>query len=344
MGIPGIARLRQAGRVVKKWLTPEALILVYHRVIELSADPYLLGVTPQHFAEHLEVLRRRGRAMRLEQLTQALQTGNPPRGAVVVTFDDGYADNLYTAKPLLERYDIPATVFVTTGQVGKEREFWWDELERVLLQPGTLPKRLCLTINGTSWDWDLGETVAYSDGDCRDHRSWNIGQDDPTARHHLYRALYQRLLLLPDGERWTLLDELLRWAGREALPRPSHRVLSDDELVRLSEGGLVEVGAHTVTHPVLSELPAAAQWNEIGQSKAYLEKLLGSTVTTFAYPYGAYTPGTAAIVQAAGFHSACAALSRTVRGGTDRFQLPRVLARDWDGEAFDRHLGAFFQR
>jgi peptidoglycan/xylan/chitin deacetylase (PgdA/CDA1 family) len=344
MGIPAIARLRLAGRSVTNWLTPKVLILVYHRVVELSSDPYLLGVTPQHFAEHLEVLRRHGRAMRLQQLTQALQDGTLPRRAVVVTFDDGYADNLYNAKPLLERYNIPATVFVTTGQIGREREFWWDELERVLLQPGTLPDRLRLTIHGSSWEWDLSETVTYSDDDYRDHGSWNIGQDGPTARHHLYRALYQRLVVLSDSDRWTVLDDLLSWAGREPLPRPSHRVLSGKELVRLSEGELVEIGAHTVTHPVLSQLPPSAQRDEIGRSKAYLERLLSATVTSFAYPYGAYTTCTPAIVRAAGFESACAALSSTVRQGSDRFQLPRLLARDWSGEAFDGQLGAFFQR
>jgi peptidoglycan/xylan/chitin deacetylase (PgdA/CDA1 family) len=81
---------------------------------------------------------------------------------VVITFDDGYADNLHNAKPLLERYDIPATVFVTTGHIGHEREFWGDELDRLLLQPSTLPELLGLSINGSPYQWELGEVAHYT--------------------------------------------------------------------------------------------------------------------------------------------------------------------------------------
>jgi peptidoglycan/xylan/chitin deacetylase (PgdA/CDA1 family) len=76
---------------------------------------------------------------------------------VAVTFDDGYADNLLNGKPLLECYDVPVTVFVTSGYVGAGREFWADELERLFLQPGTLRQELCLAIKGRTHQWDLGE-------------------------------------------------------------------------------------------------------------------------------------------------------------------------------------------
>src|SRR5262249_37218676 len=285
---------------------------------------------------HLEVLRKHSRPMRLQQLVRALRDRSLSRRTVVVTFDDGYADNLYNAKPLLERHDIPATVFVTTGYVGRVREFWWDELERLLLQPGTLPETLRLSINGSLCQWELGGTAFYSEDDCRHHRSWNVGKDDPTARQCLYRSLYQRLFPLPELERLKVLDELLKWAGTDSLARPTHHVLSSDEVVRLSKGGLVEVGAHTVTHPILSALPAAAQRDEIRQSKIHLEKILGFTVTSLAYPYGSYTAETADIVQEAGFGCACSASGGSVRRGGDRFQLPRVMVKDWDGDEFGR--------
>src|SRR6185369_2424037 len=90
----------------------KALILMYHRVAHVSADPFSLSVAPLHFAEQLDVLRKRAYAMRLQELTAALCDGNIAPRSVVLTFDDGYVDNLETARPLLEHHDIPATVFI----------------------------------------------------------------------------------------------------------------------------------------------------------------------------------------------------------------------------------------
>ena len=174
--IRGMGRVGQAAR----WFASRAIILLYHRVADLlSPDPFLLGVTPQHFLEHLEILRKHGELMQLQQLTRALRNGDLPRRAVAITFDDGYANNLYHARPLLERFDAHATVFVTSGYVGEQREFWWDELERLLLQPGTLPKTLRLTVNGSPYQWQLGDSAHYDEEKYRRYCSWDIRQDDP---------------------------------------------------------------------------------------------------------------------------------------------------------------------
>jgi len=343
MRIRGIGRVQQATRWIRNNFTSRALILLYHRVIELPfGDPYLLCVTPQHFAEHLEILRIYWRPLRLRQLVRALRVGNLPHRAVVVTFDDGYADNLYNAKPLLERYDTPATTLIATGYMGCEREFWWDEIEQLLLQPGTLPGTLCLNINGNSYQWTLGEAAHYSVDDCRRHHCWKVGQKgNPGPRQHLHRALYQLLHALPEGERHKILDELLAWAGAETTGRPTHRTLLPDEVVHMAEGGLVEVGAHTVTHPVLATLPVTAQRDEIRRSKASLEEILGHSVTSFSYPHGSYTPETVALLREAGFTQACSSVADVVWQCTDGFQLPRWVVKDWDGDAFARQLEAW---
>ena len=103
---------------------------MYHRVTTLQNDPHLLAVSSKNFAAHLEVIRHYGFPISLSGLVTCLKDGRIPNRAVVITFDDGYTDNLYEAKPELERYESPATVFVTAGQIGSPLEFWWDELDR----------------------------------------------------------------------------------------------------------------------------------------------------------------------------------------------------------------------
>ena len=324
----------------------EALILAYHRVAALPLDPQLLSVTAEHFAEHLEVLHRYYRPTRLRQLAQTPESGVSSSRAVVITFDDGYADNLYNAKPLLERYDVPATVFVSTGYVGGKREFWWDELERLLLQPGTLPETLSLSVNRKRSEWTLGEGAFFAVSESERHRDWNVElKRDPSSRHTLYRTLCRLLRPLPEAERQQVLDALFAWAGAETRVRPTHRALSSKEVVQLAKEGLVEVGSHSVTHPVFSALATALQRSEIVQSKAYLEEILDHPVTSFAYPYGSksdYTQVTVALLQEAKYNCACANFAEQVRPGYDSFQLPRVLVRDCDGEVFGRLLRRWF--
>ena len=168
--VAGLGRLRRAVRSLRNRLMPGGLILLYHRVAEVQSDPWSLSVTPRHFAEQLEVLRKVGRPVRLCHLVKNLGEGKSR--PLVVTFDDGYADNLHNAKPLLERYEIPATIFLTTGCIGQDREFWWDELDRLLLQPRTLPKALHLNIDGSTQDWDLGEAADYGEDTARHYRTW----------------------------------------------------------------------------------------------------------------------------------------------------------------------------
>ncbi|MEH1819266.1 MAG: polysaccharide deacetylase family protein [Nostoc sp.] len=314
---------------------------MYHRVAEVDSDPWSLCVTPKNFAEQLEVLREYGYPLHLQQLKQKVSDRQLLNRSIVVTFDDGYADNFYNAKPLLEKYDIPATVFVTTGGIDQKQEFWWDELDRLLLQPGTLADLLQLNINGRIHQWELREAVHYSEADRQRDRNWRMerkAEEDPTVRHTLYRSLYQMLQFLPVYERSKLLDELSLWANAKPVSRVTHRSLSNEEMVGLEDGGLIEVGAHTVTHPFLSQLPIASQRDEIQQSKDYLEKILGHPITSFSYPNGSHTTLTTSIVQQAGFTCACSSIIGKVKGDSNFFLLPRVVVEDWDGETFARCL------
>ena len=235
-----------------------------------------------------------------------------------------------------------ASATSATGFTGSEREFWWDDLERLLLLPGRLPERLRLRIGPILHEWHLGEAAEYGEATGRLHEDWNIEMThDPTPRHRAYRDLCRLLRGITAEERLRALDALSAMSHVAAAGRSTHRALSSDGLVRLIDGGVVDVGAHSVTHSTLSALPIAAQRSEIAQSRARLREITRREVTSFAYPFGGrtdYGSSTVALVRQAGFGSACSNRPGRVRRQTDLFQLPRVLVRDWDADTFVSHL------
>jgi peptidoglycan/xylan/chitin deacetylase (PgdA/CDA1 family) len=288
------------------------IVLMYHRVAEPRDDPWGLCVSPCRFAEQMEALARGARTVPLAALPEAVAAG---RAAVAVTFDDGYADNLSAALPVLERHGIPATVFLATGWVGRPREFWWDELLWLVSAAPPRAGPVGLTLDGAPCDWD-----------------------GAAGREWLYRALWRRLRSLPYAEQQAALDALAAWAGLPRVVRPSHRPLSADEAARLAASPLVEVGAHTVTHPPLAELPAARRAVEIAESQAACEAVAGRPVTSFAYPYGSYDAQSLETVRTAGFARGCTTVGGAVTRGAAPLALPRVAVGDWDGETLARRL------
>lgn len=330
-------RIERRIRWLKHTVSSGALILVYHRVVA-SSNPGRspMSVTPAALASHIAWLHQHANPMSVSRLVHTLRNGQVPQRAVAVTFDDGYANNLHQAKPIFERHDVPATVLVTTGALGQDQEFWWDEVKRLLLQPGTLPERLSLSIKGREYDWNL----AYSPPDRSDRfrGHWLFGKKaphQPASREEVFRCIHKLLKGSPEEERQKVLEALSKWAGARANPRPTHRPMTADEVARLAEGGLIDIGAHTVTHPVLSALPIASQREEISASKRRLEGILGRPVTTIAFPYGSrrdYTGETVAFVQEAGFECASSNFRDVIFFVVDCYQLPRISVRSWDGE------------
>ena len=341
----GVDRLRRVAKRLGKRRARRALILLYHRIATPGSDPWALSVAPARFAEHLEVLREYASPIPLGRLARDLREGSVPDRSVVVTFDDGYVDNLHVAKPLLVRHNVPATVFVPSGTIGSEREYWWDELDRLLLQPGALPEKLRLSVDGDQYRWDLGEAARYGDEEGRRYRRWRAWKEAPTARHSLYRSLWELMHPMTEAERQGVLAMLREWAGVEPTIRSEYRSLSPEELVALSQGGLVEIGAHTVTHPSLSSLPVASQRYEIRESKARLEETLGRPVRSFAYPYGQrsdYSAQTIDLVREAGYACSCSNFAGRVERSTDPFQLPRIFAQNWNRDNFAKQLQRWF--
>jgi peptidoglycan/xylan/chitin deacetylase (PgdA/CDA1 family) len=244
--------------------------------------------------------------------------------AVAVTFDDGYADNALEGLPILEEVGVPATFFVSTGTLGTREEFWWDELERIILAGDLRPASFSLVDHATS-------------------RSW------PTANKEERLALHQEihpLLASLDRERreeW--LAQLRVWAGLDATGREGNRSLTTAELKTLAASPWVTVGAHTVSHTSLALLSEAEQRREIGGSKEELERLLGKDVTVFSYPFGTkahYNKTSLRLCREAGFVKVAANFPGQAHRWTYPCQIPRQLARNWDDETISAMINGFW--
>jgi len=314
------------------------VILMYHRVANVSSDPWQLAVSPKNFEEQMKVLQSLGNCMKLQDMAHRIQKGKQLKKAVAVTFDDGYADNFIHAKPILEKYGIPATIFVSSSFIGKNTEYWWDDLDRILLQPGTLPETLSVHINNKDHYWNLNGSATYTEEESRKYRSWLTWEASPTNRHHLYNEIWHLLSPQTDEERRRVLKEMIAWAGLEQEGRPENTPLSVDQLKKLIHGGFIEVGGHTVSHPKLTSKSLEVQRQEIIQGKIYLEDVLGTRIHTFSYPFGDYSQDTIPFVKEAGFTCACTTVSDIVRKEHAVYELPRFEVIDWDGETFERKL------
>ena len=296
-------------------------ILLYHRVAESPPDPFGLCVSPRRFEEHLEILARHRKPMPLAALAAAARSGDLHEDAVAVTFDDGYHDNLANALPRLARHGIPATFFVASGQLGASRGVWWDELERIVLRAPRLPESLTLRLDDGVRRWDA------------------------RSRMKLFRELYAILIVLPRARREALQDELLRWADVAADAPERDRALTVAELAALAASPLATIGAHTVTHPMLTRLAPNDQVAEMRESRATLEAIVGRSIASFAYPYGDHDDRSAAAAREAGFEIAVTCIPGGIRARADAMKLPRVEVADCDGETFLRSLrsGRFAQ-
>jgi len=293
---------------------PPSVVLLYHRVAELSSDPHALAVHPERFRAQMERLARAAALTRFENL------GRGPAPAAAVTFDDGYADNLGAALPILESFAIPAVFFVTTGFVESGREFWWDEIHRLVPETGPLPDRFELPA-GPRWpELDLAEGG---------------------GRARLTRRLHATLRALRAEPREALFDAIAAWSGRDRAARRDHRPLTIAEVGRLAQSPLATLGAHGVTHTAFTVLDGPGRKDEMLRSKAALEKWTGRAVTAFAFPYGErrdVPPAAIAEASEAGFAAIALNQPGQVRSRTDRRRIPRFVVGDWSGEEFSRRL------
>jgi peptidoglycan/xylan/chitin deacetylase (PgdA/CDA1 family) len=303
----------------------QCAILLYHRVTDIDTDPQLLAVKPENFDDHLALLKEKYHPLTIDQLTSKLIAGeNLPDKSVAITFDDGYSDNYHEALPILKKNDLQALFYITTGNLDTGNEFWWDAMERILLLPPNLPPVLEINNHGERFSYDTSTNE---------------------RRRNAYEQLLPILRRMRPESRSAIIDGIAGWSGN-IQPRSTHRSMTFDELKRMSDSPNAVMGAHTHNHPSLAALTRDEQCREIVQSKQIVERITGSPVKHFSYPFGTwldYNDDTISICRHENFEWVAANYPATADRKSDLFRIPRFLVRDWNVDEFNAQLINFFR-
>ena len=294
---------------------PGLSILLFHRVLA-ERDPFRPGdLTAAEFDGIVGILTRNFAVLPLDDAVSRLEANALPRGALAITFDDGYRDNLDVAAPILAAHGAPATVFVSTGFLDGR----WMFNDRVI--------EACKVTRCTSAPFPSlrAEPLDLSTVEAK------VAAAHAILDNAKYLEFDARLAAVADFE-----DRL----GVRPTPGP---MLDEDGVRRLRASGMA-IGAHTVDHPILANLDDSAARAQVHQSRERLIDILREPVTQFAYPNGQpgrdYGQTHVAMVKDAGFRCAVSTAPCTARPGMDRYELPRFTPWDKTGWRFAARLWA----
>lgn len=283
-------------------------ILIFHRVLAVEDPLFPHEATADTFDTHMARLKSVFNVLPLIEAVARLKTGTLPARAASITFDDGYADNVTTALPILQRHGLPATFFIATAYLDGGRMF-----------------------NDT-----VIEAIRRTPHDRLDLSALGLGQHDVESHAAKSRAIGQilpKVKSLPPDEREATAARLCEQADCGLLPEDL--MMTTDQLCSLHAAGM-DIGAHTACHPILAGMDAQAVRNEIAEGKAFLEAALGEEIRLFAYPNGKpgkdYLPEQAAIVRELGFDAAVSTQPGVAVRTSDPFQLPRFTP--WSRRAY----------
>ncbi len=278
-------------------------ILIYHRARAAPDSVLHDEIDAVTFERHMAMLAAEFNVLPLGEACARLARGHLPARAACVTFDDGYADNEQLALPILKRFGLPATFFVSTGY----------------------------SDGGIMFNDGVIEVVRCAPAGTYDLSSLGLGSHslgDSTSRRVAIDTLIWQLKYRPVRERSALVEQLAS-TMRSALPKDL--MMRSAQIKRLCDEGM-EIGGHTVNHPILAGLSEQEARAEIIDGKRRLEEITGTPVTLFAYPNGKpgldYGPREVELVREAGFTAAVSTFGGVAKHGSDLFQLPRFSP--WD--------------
>ena len=256
--------LRISSRINRKALT----ILFYHGFSHPTENNGLKKSIAKHlniddFEGHLKLITRYCTPISLDQ---ALVNKRLPVNPIVLTFDDGYKNNYTYAFPLLRKYKVPATIFVTTGFIDQTNFLWTDRLEYIIDNTDS---------QSSNFQWQ----------DCE----FTLELSTEKERRKTTEYIKNYLKALPEYKKLLFLDKLQQflkieydWSKIPSLFKP----LTWEEIREMKNSGLISIGAHTISHPILSRCTYEQQQRELMFSQQRIAEELNEQCTLFAYPNG----------------------------------------------------------
>lgn len=222
----------------------------------------ILSITPQTLEMAIEAALETGLVpVHLHDLPRLLSGPDSKRKYVAFTLDDGYRNNAEFAAPVFARYNIPYTVFITTGFVERKRSMWWRTIAALVME-------------ADSFEFDFGSGVV------------SVRSATPAQKSAAFARLVQFVRCFDEDEAVTRIDAAAQAAGIDAIALVAESVMSPMELRSLALDPLVHLGAHTVTHVNLRRVDDKRLLREIADSTASVERYAGYRPRSFAYPYG----------------------------------------------------------
>ena len=286
-------------------------VLIFHRVRPRKDALFPNEPDAEEFESQLGWIRRWFCVLPLAEALTRLQTGTLPARAAAITFDDGYADNCTVALPVLRGLGLHATFFIAVGYLD----------------------------GGRMWNDTVIEAVRGASGPQLDLTALQLGTHSiatPAERSAAIQRVVRQLKYYALEQRGVLADAL---AGQVGASLPDDLMMSSAQLLKLRQSGM-GIGAHTISHPILANVPNERAWHEIVEGKRRLEAIVRAPVTLFAYPNGKpgrdYNATHVRMVRDAGFDAALSTAWGAAKFGCDPFQIPRFTP--WDRAAWSYAL------
>ncbi|NOZ52947.1 MAG: polysaccharide deacetylase family protein [Gammaproteobacteria bacterium] len=294
-------------------------ILIYHRVLA-SEDLYRDEETNAvEFDWQMRLISRNFRVIKLSDAVERMKNGTLPARAMCVTFDDGYADNYEVALPILKKWNVPATFFISTAYLN----------------------------GGCMWNDRIIESISHTQSPFLDLTKYELGKysmHTVEERKLAISDLLKKIKHLPYATRFTITEAINHDLE---VTIAADIMMTRGQVKKLYENGM-EIGAHTDTHPILTKIDDEMALSEIEKNKNILEKILGSDINLFAYPNGKpgqdYNDKHVSMVKSLGFRAAVSTTWGVSNRHSDPYQLCRFTP--WDktpGRFMFRLLNNYFR-